>query len=155
MKNAICKTYRISETFDAPKNFVFDWCTDFREDDYKMTGSTARRQFLERSKDRIVWIVKYKDGKRSVEGVRAVWLKPPNSWHFDTCGDGREVGDYNLRELRSGKTRLDMVFTVTYDDPSKVESEAEWTKGAKQNWSVYGRFLEKDYKKSIGARNRG
>jgi hypothetical protein len=150
LKGPIAKTYKISETFNAPKDFVFNWCTDFREDDYKMTGSTARRRFLERTKDRIIWVVRYKDGKRSVEGVRAVWLKPPNSWHFDTCGDGREVGDYNLHELRNGKTRLDMVFTVTYDDPSKVESQAEWTKGGKREWSIYRKFLEKDYKKSSG-----
>ncbi|MGP8124961.1 MAG: hypothetical protein ACLQEQ_03715 [Nitrososphaerales archaeon] len=154
MKGPISKTYRISETFDAPKDFVFNWCTDFREDDYKMTGSTARRRFLERTKERIVWIVMYKEGKRTVEGVRAVWLKPPNSWHFDTCGDGREVGDYTLQELKNGKTRLDMVFNVTYDDPSEVENRSEWTKGARKNWYAYRKFLEKDYKESGGAWNR-
>ena len=154
MKGPITKTYKTSETFNAPKDFVFNWCTDFREDDYKMTGSTARRRFLERTKDRIIWVVKYKDGKRSLEGVRAVWLKPPNSWHFDTCGDGREVGDYNLSELKNGKTRLDMVFRVTYDDPSEVESQAELTKGGKREWSIFRKFLEKDYKKSGGARDR-
>jgi hypothetical protein len=153
LKGPITKTYEISETFHAPKDFVFDWCTDFREDDYKMTGSTARRRFLERTRDRIIWVVKYKDGRRSVEGIRAVWLKPPNSWHLDTCGDGREVVDYNLNELKNGKTRLDMVFNVTYDDPNEVENQAEWTKGVKRNWSAYARFLEKDYKKSSGARN--
>ncbi len=153
MKGPITKVYKISETFNAPRDFVFNWCTDFREDDYKMTGSTARRRFLERTKDRIVWVVNYRDGRRSVEGVRAVWLKPPNSWRFDTCGDGREVGDYSLSELKNGKTRLDMVFRVTYDDPSKVESQAEWTKVARRNWSTFAKFLEKDYRRFSGARN--
>ena len=155
LKGPITKTYKISKTFNAPKDFVFDWCTDFREDDYKMTNSTARRRFLERTKKMIIWLVKYKDGGRSVEGVRAVWLKSPNSWHLDTCGDGREVGDYTLTGLKNGRTRLDMVFRVTYDDPSEVESQAEWTKGGKSNWSIYAKFLEIDYKKSRGARNRG
>ena len=151
MKGPITKTYKISRTFAAPRDFVFNWCTDFREDDYKMTGSTARRKFLERTKERIVWAVRYREGKKREEGIRAVWLKPPNSWHFDTCGDGREVGDYNLSELKNGKTRLDMVFRVTYDDPSEVESQAEWTKDANDNWSAYAKFLEKDYKKSRDA----
>lgn len=155
MKSPITRTYKISKTFKAPKDFVFDWCTDFREDDYKMTGSTARRRFLERTKDRIIWVVKYKDGKRSVEGVRAVWLKPPNSWHLDTCGDGRELGDYKLTELKNGKTRLDMIFNVTYDDPGEVESQVSWTKDANRNWSAYGKFLEQDYSKSGPAQNRG
>lgn len=152
MKGPITKTYKVSQTFNAPRDFVFNWCTDYREDDYKMTGSTARRRFLERTKHRIIWIVKYKVGKRSMEGVRAVWLKPPNSWHFDTCGDGREVGDYDLHELKNGKTRLDMVFRVTYDDPNEVESQAKWTKMAERNWSIFAKFLEKDYKKSSGVR---
>jgi len=148
MEGPITKTYKISRTFNAPSDFVFGWCTDYREDDYKMTKSTARRQFLDRTKDRVIWIVRYKEGKRKVEGVRAVWLKPPSSWHFDTCGDGREVGDYTLSKLGRGRTRLDMVFQVTYDDPGAVESSAEWTKRANYNWSVYAKFLEKDYRES-------
>jgi len=145
-------TYRLSQTFNAPKEFVFDWCTDFREDDYKMTGSTARRRFLERTKDRIIWVVNYRQGKRSMEGVRAVWLKPKDSWHFDTCGDGREIGDYQLKELKGGKTRLDMVFTVTYEDPSEVESSTDWVRGAKNEWSIFRKFLEKDFKTSAKAK---
>jgi len=152
LKGPTVRTYKLSQAFDAPKDFVFDWCTDFREDDYKMTGSTARRRFLERTKDRIIWIVNYKEGKRSVEGVRAVWLKPKDHWHLDTCGDGREVGDYNLRELKDGKTRLDMVFTVTYEDPNKVENRAEWIKDAKNEWSTFREFLEKDYRESASAK---
>jgi len=154
LKGPVTKTYKISKTFNAPKSFVFDWCTDFMEDDYKMTGSTARRRFLERTKDRVIWVVKYKDGKRSVEGIRAVWLKPQNSWHLETCGDGRELGDYNLTELRNGRTRLDMVFNVTYDDPSEAESTAEWTKDVKRNWSNFAKFLEKEYKNSTNVRAR-
>jgi hypothetical protein len=155
LKSPITRTYKISKTFNAPKDFVFAWCTDFREDDYKMTGSTARRRFLERTKDRIVWVVRYKDGKRFVEGIRAVWLKPPNSWHLDTCGDGRELGDYKLTELKNRKTRLDMIFNVTYDEPGEAESQGSWMKDAKHNWSAYGKFLEQDYKKSRSAQNRG
>ena len=149
------EVFRVSKIINAPLPFAYRWCTDFREDDYKMTGSTARRRFLERTKSRIIWVVKYKDRGRSMEGVRAVWLKRPNSWHLDTCGDGREIGDYTLTGLKNGKTRLDMVFMVTYDNPTEVESEAELAKGGTRQWSIYGRFLEKEYKKSLGARSRG
>lgn len=140
------QTYRISHTFKAPRDFVYKWCTDFREDDWKYTRSSARRVFLERSKRRYVWVVNYKEGGKKKEGIRAVWFKPPISWHLDTCGDGREVGDYELTPKGKNKTRLDMTFDVTYDDPRDVESKEEWQGEAKEHWKLYGAALEKEYK---------
>lgn len=56
LAKATVKTYELSQTFNAPLDFVFKWCTDFREDDPKMVGSTAKRTFLERTDKRIVWV---------------------------------------------------------------------------------------------------
>jgi hypothetical protein len=42
---------------------------------------------------------------------------------------------------------------VTYDNPSQVESRAEWTKVARRNWSTFAKFLEKDYEKSSSDRD--
>lgn len=148
MKDNLTETYKISTTFNAPISFVFDWCTDFREDDSKMIGSKIKRQFLERTKRRIIWTVAYRENGKSREGIRAVWLRPPDSWHLDTCGDGRELGDYKLSSLGKEKTRLDMVFQVTYDDPSEIQGQAEWKSDALEHWKVYVRYLEKDYKES-------
>jgi len=76
-------------------DYVFAWCTDFREDDpQKYLGSKTVRKILEKTPERVIWAVRFKDGKGFSEGVWAVWLNPPKSWHLDTCGDGREVGDY-------------------------------------------------------------
>lgn len=149
MAGPVTKTYRVSKTFKAPLSFCFAWCTDFRADDNKMTGSKTRRRFLERSSRRFVWISTYKEGKKTVEGVRAVWLAPPDGWHLDSCGDGRELGDYKLTPM-GRRTRLDMVFRVTYDDPKKAEGVHEWVRGAKREWDAFGRHLEADYRASIG-----
>jgi hypothetical protein len=149
LQRPVTKTYRVSKTFKAPLDFCFSWCTDFRVDDNKMTGSKTKRRFLERSSRRFVWVTKYNVGRKTVEGIRAVWLKPPASWHLDTCGDGREIGDYKLTPV-GRRTRLDMVFHVTYDDPKKAEGVREWVRGAKREWDTFGRYLEADYRASIG-----
>jgi len=145
----VTKTYKVSKTFRAPLDFCFAWCTDFRADDNKMTGSKTMRHFLERSRHRFVWVTTYKEGRKTVEGIRAVWLRPPDAWHLDTCGDGREIGDYKL--TAAGKrTRLDMVFHVTYDDQKKAEGVREWVRGSKREWDAFGRHLEADFKASVG-----
>ena len=103
---------------------------------------------MERTDKMMVWSVSYKENGENKEGIRAVWLSPPDSWHLDTCGDGRELGDYKLTSLGKEKTRLDMVFQVTYDDPREAVSKAEWKKEALEHWRIYGRHLENEYKES-------
>ena len=149
MAESVTKTYKVSETFKAPLDFCFAWCTDFRPDDYKMTGSKTRRRFLERSRRRFVWVATHREGSRTVEGIRAVWLKPPDAWHLDSCGDGREIGDYKLTP-RGRRTRLDMVFRVTYDDPKKAEGVREWVRETKREWDAFGKYLEADFRASVG-----
>jgi len=149
LKQAFVETYRVSKTFNAPLGFVYRWCTDYREDDLKMIGSSNRRKIIERSKSRVVWRVIGKNGGKGYEGVRVVWLKPPNSWHLDTCGDKREVGEYGLTRLGKTRTRLDMKFEVTYDDLSKVESRKSWEADARSEWDTYGKHLEGDYQRHL------
>jgi hypothetical protein len=148
LKYSFTETYRVSQIFNAPIDFVFGWCTDFREDDWKMTGSRVRRHFLERTKKRILWVSEYREGGEKKQGIRAVWLKPPYSWHLDTCGDRRETGDYILTRLGRNRTRLDMVFTVTYDRRQDVEDKVQWEKESKAEWKVFAHYLESDYKSS-------
>ncbi len=145
----VTRTYRLSQTFNAPLGFVYKWCTDFREDDWKYTGSKARRTFLEKSKDKYIWKVRYREGRKTKEGVRVVWFRPPSAWHLDTCGDGREVGDYKLTPKGKDRTRLDMVFDVTYDDSRDVESKEEWERDSKEHWKLYAAALERDYKAKL------
>jgi hypothetical protein len=142
----INQTYRLSATFNAPLDYVFAWCTDFREDDNKIIGSKTKRRILERSKGRFVWVVNYKEDGKDKEGVRAVWLHPPDSWHLDTCGDGREVGDYKLTRVGKTKTRLDMKFVETYDSAEEVEDKKEWEDDGKRHWAIYKKALEADFK---------
>ena len=146
MARPVNQKYKLSETFDAPMEYVFAWCTDFREDDNKMIGSKTERKILEKTPERVIWRVRYKDGKEYAEGVRVVWLDPPKSWHFDTCGDGREVGEYKLTPLSKSKTRLDMKFVVTYPSKDEVEDKDEWEEDGVKHWKIYKKALEADFK---------
>ncbi len=146
MPKQVKQKYKLSETFNAPLDYVFKWCTDFREDDNKMVGSKTERKMLEKSPERVIWRVRYKDGKGYAEGVRAVWLQPPNSWTLDTCGDGREVGEYKLKALGKSKTRLEMKFVVTYDSKDEVEDKEEWEADGVKHWKIYKKALEADLK---------
>jgi hypothetical protein len=152
LKKTFVETYRISKTFNAPLGFVYKWCTDYQPDDPKMIGSKNRRNILERSKRNVIWRVQSKSKVKGYEGVRAVWLKPPNAWHLDTCGDGREVGDYKLTRLSKTRTRLDMKFQVTYNYAGQIESKKSWIADLKSHWDSYGRYLEKDYRRHIQSR---
>jgi hypothetical protein len=146
MARPVNQKYKISETFNAPLDYVFEWCTDFRDDDSKYTGSKTVRKIIEKDAERIIWRVRYKEGKEFVEGVRAVWLHPPRAWRLDSCGDGREVGDYKLTPLGKSKTRLDMKFIVTYDSKDEVEDKDEWEEDGVEHWKIYKKALEADFK---------
>jgi len=151
MAKAYNKTYKISETFNAPLDYVFSWCTDFREDDSKMVGGKTRRNFLEQTKERVIWTVAYEEDGKKLEGFRVVWLRPPNSWKLDTCGDQRERGEYRLKALGKNKTRLDMSFQTTYDDKEDIVPRKDWERDVEKEWATFRRFLEKDYKQSLAA----
>jgi hypothetical protein len=146
MGKPINQKYKLSQTFKAPLDYVFTWCTDYREDDAKFTGSKTVRKILEKNADRVIWRVRYKDGDDFQEGVRAVWLSPPKAWHLETCGDGREVGDFELTALGKSKTRLDMKFVVTYDSKDDVEDKDEWEEDGRKHWEIFKQALEEDFK---------
>ncbi|MDA4113300.1 MAG: hypothetical protein OK474_04555 [Thaumarchaeota archaeon] len=69
---------RVSKTIDAPLRYVYDWCTDFREDDPQITGSKSQRKVLEKTKKRVICVQIYQgaDGNQKV-ALNIVSLKPP------------------------------------------------------------------------------
>jgi hypothetical protein len=56
------KTYsfHLSKTIHAPVRFVYDWCTDYRETDPKLTGSKLMRKILMRTKHRVIYTESYR-----------------------------------------------------------------------------------------------
>ncbi len=144
------QTYHLSKIIEAPLPFVYDWCTDFREDDGKLTGSTRERKILEKTQTRVISTQSYMEKGKEVGYVSIVTLKPPNAWHLDTAGNVREqeTGDYKLIRLGKNRTRLDMVFQVEYGGGARVPSKKWWEDDSHKFWDKLIVALMSDYAKS-------
>ena len=141
------EAFRFSKIVRAPLRFVYDWCTDYREDDSKITGSKSKRTILEKTRQRVIYTIRGGSGAQVWNAVNIVTLHPPNAWHLDSIGDeDDEVGDYKLTSLGSRKTRLDMVFKEIWKT-SNVPNHAAYVKHISEIWDKYGAALERDYEK--------
>jgi hypothetical protein len=138
-------TIHVSKTINAPLRFVYNWCTDFREDDNKITGSKTRRIMLQKTRQRVVYLSIYRSSGRSWYGANIVTLRPPKTWHLDYAGEeADEIGDYRLTKVGPGKTRLDMRFREKYkirNAPTRQED----TNQTGEMWDRYVAALERDY----------
>jgi len=141
------QTIKVSKTINAPLEYVFKWCTDFSEDDPKITGSKSQRKILEKTKKRVIYAQLYKaeDGTQKV-AIDIVTLKSPTSWHLDYFGEeDNETGEYKLNRLGKSKTRLDMVFKEKWKNVKKIPTRRELVKDVNAVWDKYVSALEADY----------
>lgn len=140
-------TYHVSKTINAPLRFVFEWCTDFREDDPKITGSKRKRKILQKTEHRVIYTTSYKSGGKRRTAVNVVTLHPPKAWHLDFIGDeDDEVGEYRLTKIGSKRTKLDMTFKEHYkirNSPTKAQD----VKQTREIWGKYAAALEKDFRR--------
>ena len=69
-------SYRVSKIIHAPLPFVYDWCTDYRESDPKITGSKAKRKMLLKTTRHVIYVSAYRSGGKPKIGVNIVTLYP-------------------------------------------------------------------------------
>jgi hypothetical protein len=137
--------FKVSKTIRAPIWFVYEWCTDYRDTDPKITGSKNKRTILSRKENRVVYISEYELRRKRRSAVNVVTLHPPNAWHLDFIGDDDdETGEYVLKRLGPRKTRLDMKFEEHYKMRG-APSKAQDAKSTHDVWDKYAAALEKDY----------
>lgn len=138
-------TYRASRVINAPLKFVYNWCTDFREDDNKIAGSRTRRIILQKTKRRVIFMSTHRRRGKTINAVRIVTLHPPDYWHLDKVGEENdEIGNYRLTRLGPRKTRLDMAFNAKYKIANAPTKEED-TRQTNRVWDRYTAALEKDY----------
>ena len=133
------------KTIKAPLKFVYNWCTDYREDDNELTGSKAQFRILQKTSRRVIYLrTLERDGKTMI-GVKMVTLRPPRAWYLDQVGDDEDaIGVYRLTRAEPEKTRLDMKFTEKYKISGAPTKEQD-RKETDQMWDKYVAALEKDY----------
>lgn len=140
-------TIHVSKIMNAPLSFVYEWCTDYREDDNKITGSATQRRILQKTKDRVIYVSTYKSGGKLKYAVNIVSLHPMRSWHLEFVGEeDDELGDYRLVKLGPERTRLDMVFKEKYKIRN-APSKAEDLRHTNELWGKYVAALERDYRR--------
>jgi hypothetical protein len=141
-------SYHLSKVLNAPLKFVYEWCTDYREDDNQITGSRTQRKVLQKTKRRVIYLSAYERDGEMITGVNIVTLQPPKGWSLEYLGEEEDAtGKYTLTRLGPSKTRLDMIFTDKYkisDAPTKEEDENH----TDQIWDKYIARLETDYSSS-------
>ena len=140
-----CHTYRVTKTVNAPLKFVYEWCTDYREDDNQITGSKAQFRILQKTNRRVIYLRTHERDGKTMICVKMVTLRPPKAWYLDQVGEDEDViGIYKITRMGPEKTRLDMTFTEKYkisDAPTKEEDR----KNTDQMWDKYVAALEEDY----------
>jgi hypothetical protein len=138
-------TYRVTKTIAAPLRYVYEWCTDYREDDNRITGSKTQFSILQKTNRRVIYLSTSKWQGKVMVGVKMVTLRPPNAWYLDQVGQVEDaIGIYTLTRLGPEKTRLDMRFTEKYkvrDAPTKEQDR----NAIARMWDKYAAALEKDY----------
>ena len=139
--------YRASKVFNAPIKYVYQWATDFREDDNLIWGGEHSRIILFKAKTKVVYAY-YQDGwdgkPKLAVGIVVLSLST-YSWHLDYYSEeDLETGEYKLVRLGKEKTRLNMRF----DNKRKLgkgPSREDLQEGTNSLWEKYAEALEKDY----------
>ena len=140
------RTYTLTKTIKAPIQFTFDWCTDFREDDYRLTDSSFRRTMYNRSGDKVVYVDEEEVDGEIRKTKSEVSLFPPNRWVLYAEGDVEdEAGEYRLEAKDKSTTVLNMTFRVSHKR-KPIPSKVKWEKDSNTFWDKLVIALEMEYK---------
>jgi hypothetical protein len=144
---------RITKTVDAPIKYVYAWCTDFRSDDGRLSGSKPRFKVIYVGSDRVVRIRMTNPGAKTPSvAVELVRLFPPDGWHVDQIDEtDLDAVDYKLARLGPRKTRVSLSITERWMSPNHP-SRTEWVRGTSKFWDNLVAALEQDYEKGMPAK---
>jgi hypothetical protein len=142
-------TVRVSKLIEAPLRYVFEWSTDYREDDGQLSARRPRPRFrvVRLSARRVLRIritpVRGSDPSVAVDLVR---LRPPRSWHTDQIDEtDRESVDYRLTSLGRSRTRIELLVTERWLTPEYPTARQlrDRVRGA---WDRYGAAIEERFR---------
>jgi hypothetical protein len=109
---------------------VFDWCTDFRDDDPQKVHArpTHKMKVLEKTAQRVKLTEEWVENGRGMKETATIYLHPPDRWNMESSGDMWDSRAAYRLTPEGDKTRivitLDEVFKV--DPHPKPEDTAKW-----------------------------
>jgi hypothetical protein len=154
---AVRRSMTFRKVIDAPLEFVFRWCTDYRDDDDRITDDIYhyRADIVLREPRRIVRVITVPgaDRNRSTE-VEVIRMFPPDRWSLQKLSltDDKQ-GRYRLRRLGPAQTVLEMRFTETWR-LRKIPSRERYRRLFHRVWDRYVERLEAEHRQRFAARAR-
>ena len=140
---------RVSREIGAPLRFVYDWCTDYRSDDWRLSPRRPAPKFriLRLSPRRLLRVrVTPTDEPDPAVAVDVIRLNPPNAWHTDQIDeDDRESVDYRLTALGRARTRIDLLVTERWLTP-RYPTRPELIRRVQGAWERYAPQIEARYR---------
>jgi hypothetical protein len=143
------QTLRLSRVIEAPPRYVYDWCTDYRSDDWRLSRRRPHPSFraLRISPHRVLRIRVTPTGRPDPDiAVDVIRLSPPNRWHTDQIDEeDRETVDYRVTPLGKHRTRLTLLITERWLTPNHL-SRAETLRRLHGAWGRYVPQIEARYR---------
>jgi hypothetical protein len=147
------RTFRFHKLIRAPLPFVYRWCTDYREDDDRITDDIYhyRAKIVLREPRRVVRIIQVpgRSTNRNTE-VEIISLFPPTRWRlakFSVTDD--ETGSYCLIRIGPMRTLLDMNFRESWKT-GRIPNRARYRALFNRVWDRYVQTIEADFHRSEG-----
>ena len=149
-------TIRVSKVVNAPLRYVYDWCTDYRSDDWRLQRKDAVKptfRVLRVSAHRVIRVRLKSNGPKDPDiAVDVVRLHPPSDWHTDQIDENDRMAiDYHLVKLGPRRTRLELLVTerwVTRDFPTRRELQQR----VSATWDHFSTAIEDRYRSGAPAR---
>jgi hypothetical protein len=134
----------------APLRFVYRWCTDFRNDDDRITDSIysykAKVVLREASRTVRVITVPGKDPNRCTD-VEIIALRPPIGWDLTKLSwTDDEIGHYHLTASSANSTLLEMRFRRTWK-ADRSPSLSRYKALFNEVWDRYVEVIESEWRR--------
>ncbi len=144
------RTYRFRKLVRAPLPFVYRWCTDYRQDDDRITDSIYQYQakIVLREPTRIVRIITLPGRNRNRNtDVEIISLLPPDRWHLEKLSvTDDETGAYRLVRRGPKLTAVQMRFRKKWKIPDLPDPK-EYRALFSRVWDRYVDVMEKEFRR--------
>ena len=146
---------RVLKVVNAPATYVYDWCTDYRSDDWKVArpGTHPRFRVVKLSAHRLVRIRLTDHGGEDPDvAVDLIRLEPPHRWHTDQIDEQElETVDYRVTAIGREKTRLEVQVTDRWMTPHFL-ARTETAQRVNSAWNRYIGRIESRYRSGLPAK---
>ncbi len=141
------QTIRIVKRARTPARYAYEWLTDYRSDDGRLSESRPKYRVLRMAKDRVVRIrVSEAKGSTPPIAIELIRLRPPNAWHVDQI-DEQDLAtvDYKVTPIDRTNSRIELRIIERWMSP-KYPSRTEYEASTGVYWNRLVEAMEKRYR---------